>query len=42
VQRPADLDVVLARIVAALRPGGRLVLEILRAERVDRASSTSW
>lgn len=37
-----DFDAVLALIAAALRPGGRLVLEILRAEGVDRKASTSW
>jgi SAM-dependent methyltransferase len=42
VQREADLDVVLGRIAAALRPGGRLALEILRADGIDRSSSTSW
>jgi SAM-dependent methyltransferase len=42
VQSPGDLDTVLRRIAAALRPGGRLALEILRAEDVDRAASTSW
>lgn len=42
VQRPEALDGVLGRIADALRPGGRLALEILRAEEVDRSSSTSW
>jgi SAM-dependent methyltransferase len=42
VQRPEALGAVLGRIAAALRPGGRIALEILRAERVDRSASTSW
>jgi len=42
VQRPEALEAVLGRIASALRPGGRLALEILRAEAVDRSSSTSW
>jgi SAM-dependent methyltransferase len=42
VQRPDDLAVVLRRIAAALRPGGRAALEILRADRVDRSATTSW
>jgi SAM-dependent methyltransferase len=42
VQRPDDMATVLRRIAAALRPGGRAALEILRADRVDRSSTTSW
>lgn len=42
VQPPDDLATVLSRVAAALRPGGRLALEILRSELVDRASSTAW
>jgi len=42
VQREDDLANVLGRIAAALRPGGRLALEILRAEAIDRSPSTSW
>jgi SAM-dependent methyltransferase len=42
VLRPADSADVLHRIRAALRPGGRLLLEILDYDRFDKRDSSWW
>jgi SAM-dependent methyltransferase len=38
----ADAQALVAKIARALKPGGRLVIELLDAERVDKKSSTWW
>ncbi len=42
VLRPAEFEDVLRRIRRALRPGARLLLEILDYERFDKKNSTWW
>lgn len=42
VLRPAESLDVLRRIRAALRPGGRLLLEILDDDRIDKKNGTWW
>jgi ubiquinone/menaquinone biosynthesis C-methylase UbiE len=42
VLRPEEAQDVLHRIYAALRPGGRLLLEILDEERFDKRDSNWW
>lgn len=42
VLRPAELEDVLRRIRRALRPGARLLLEILDYEQFDKKNSTWW
>ena len=42
VMTPAESAGVLQRIYAALRPGGRLLLEILDDDRFDKKDSTWW
>lgn len=37
-----EAQVLLARIAEALKPGGRLVVELLNQERVDKTGSTWW
>jgi SAM-dependent methyltransferase len=38
----AEAQMLLAKIAGALKPGGRLVVELLGAERVDKKNSTWW
>jgi SAM-dependent methyltransferase len=42
VLRPAEAAAVLARIAAALRPGGRLLLEVLDYDRFDKKDASWW
>jgi SAM-dependent methyltransferase len=39
---PDEAVVLLGKAANALRPGGRLVVELLNADRVDKANSTWW
>ncbi len=42
VFRPAEARALLRQIARSLRPGGRLCLELLDPERVDKTDSTWW
>lgn len=42
VLRPEESAAVLRRIRAALRPGGRLLLEVLESDRFDKRDSSWW
>ena len=42
VMRPAEAAALLAATARALRPGGRLLIELLNPERVDRKQSSWW
>lgn len=38
----AEAEVLLAKIARALKPGGKLIVELLNQERVDKKNSTWW